>query len=148
MYMTTQKTMWGKRLLMFSFFLGLTISLDLLVQMLQFDVRCIPLILRNVLHTHNMYFRPMENFLEVSEVQKIWKTQHFLQLFCYLQILFEVSIKLQKPPSCRVFIHKNVSVHVIGPEMFSTYFLEQGEHVTYPQHDIICHRSGSNAIAK
>ena len=37
------------------FFLGLAISLDLLVQMLQFDVRCIPLILRNVLHTHKKY---------------------------------------------------------------------------------------------
>ena len=54
-----------------SFFLGLTISPDLLVQSLQFNVRCVTLILRNVLHTHNMYFRPMENFLEVSEVQKI-----------------------------------------------------------------------------
>ena len=76
-YMTTQKTMWGKRLLMFSFFLGLAISLDLLVQMLQFDVRCMSLILRNVLHTHNMYFRSMENFLETSEVQKIHEKQHF-----------------------------------------------------------------------
>ena len=138
----------GAKCSLWAVFLGLMISPDLFVQSLQFDVRCLTLILRNVLHTHNMYFRPMENFLEVSEVQKIWKTQHFLQFFCYLQILFGVSIKSQKPPSCRVFIHNNVSVHVMGPNVLSTYSLEQGEHVTYPQYDTICHRSGSNAIAK
>ena len=31
--------------------------------------------------------------------------------------------------------------------MFLTYSQEQGEQVPYPQHDIICHRSGSDAIS-
>ena len=46
-----------------------------------FDVRCIPLILENVLHTHNMYYRPIENFLEASEVQKIMKISIFYNIF-------------------------------------------------------------------
>ena len=46
-----------------------------------FDVRCISLILENVLHTHNMYCRPIENFLEASEVQKIMKISIFYNIF-------------------------------------------------------------------
>ena len=46
-----------------------------------FDVRCISLILGNVLHTHNMYCRPIENFLEASEVQKIMKISIFYNIF-------------------------------------------------------------------
>ena len=46
-----------------------------------FDVRCISLILGDVLHTHNMYCRPIENFLESSEVQKIMKNSIFYNIF-------------------------------------------------------------------
>ena len=46
-----------------------------------FDVRCIPLILENVLHTHTMYYGPIENFLEASEVQKIMKISIFYNIF-------------------------------------------------------------------
>ena len=46
-----------------------------------FDVRSIPLILKNVLHTHIMYFRPIENFLEASEVQKVMKNSIFYNIF-------------------------------------------------------------------
>ena len=46
-----------------------------------FDVRRILLILENVLHTHNMYYRPIENFLDASEVQKIMKNSIFYNIF-------------------------------------------------------------------
>ena len=46
-----------------------------------FDVRCIPLILGYVLHTHNMSCRPIENFLEASELQKIMKNSIFYNTF-------------------------------------------------------------------
>ena len=46
-----------------------------------FDVRCTPLILGNVLQTHNMYCRTVENFLEASEVQKIMKNSIFYNIF-------------------------------------------------------------------
>ena len=58
--------------------------------------------------------------------------QQFLLHFWYLQTPFGVSIKLQKLPSFRVFLPKNVFTHVNGLKMFSTYSLDQGEHVTYP----------------
>ena len=35
---------------------------------------------------------------------------------------------------------------IIDLKMFSTCFLDQVEHVTYPQHHMICHRSVSNAV--
>ena len=47
--------------------------------------------------------------------------QHILLHFRYLQTPFGVSIKLQKPPSFRVFLQKIVFMHVIGAKMFSTY---------------------------
>ena len=72
--------------------------------------------------------------------------QHFLLHFWYLQTPFGVSIKLQKLLSFHVFLPKNVFMHVIDLKMFSTCFLNQGKHVTYRQHDIICHRSISNAV--
>ena len=61
-----------------------------------FDVRCIPLILENVLHTHNMYCRPIENFLENSEVQKIMK----ISIFYYI-------VGTYKLPLERVSNYKN-----------------------------------------
>ena len=72
--------------------------------------------------------------------------QHFLLHFWYLQTPFGVSIKLQKLPSSIVFLPKNIFMHVTGPKTFSTYSLDQGEQNTYPQDDMICHRSVSNAI--
>ena len=72
--------------------------------------------------------------------------QHFLLHFWYIQTPFGVSIKLQKLPSFHVFLPKNVFMHVIDLKMFSTCSLDQGEHVTYPQHHMICHRSVSNAV--
>ena len=60
------------------------------------------------------------------------ENQQFLLHFWYLQTPFGVSIKLQKLPSFRVFLPKNVFTHVNGLKMFSTYPLDQGEHVTYP----------------
>ena len=84
-------------------------------------MRCTSLILENVLHAHNMCCRPIENFLEASEVQKNHEKQHFLHYFWYLLTPFRVSIKLQKLPSFRVFLQKNIFMHDIGPEMFSKY---------------------------
>ena len=48
-------------------------------------------------------------------------------------------MKLQKLPSFHVFLPQNVFMHVIDLKMFSTCSLDQGKHVTYPQHDVICH---------
>ena len=59
---------------------------------------------------------------------------------------FGVSIKLQKLPSFHVFLPQNVFMHVIDLKMLSTCSLDQGEHITYPQHYIICHRSVSFAV--
>ena len=49
------------------------------------------------------------------------ENQQFLLHFWYLQTPFGVSIKLQKLPSYRAFLLKNIFMHVIGPEIFSTY---------------------------
>ena len=91
----------------------------------------ISLIFENVLHTHNMYFRPIENFLEAFEVQKVLKNSNFTA-FLVSTNSFGVSIKLQKLSSSRVFLQKIILMHAIGPKMFSTYSLDQREHVTYP----------------
>ena len=37
-------------------------------------------------------------------------------------------------------------MYAIGPKMFPKCSWDQGEHVTYPQRGMICHRSVSNAI--
>ena len=86
-------------------------------------MRSIPLILENVLHTHNMYFRPIENFLEAFEVQKVLKNSNFTE-FLVSTNSFGVNIKLQKLSSSRVFLQKIILMHAIGPKMFSTYSLD------------------------
>ena len=54
-----------------------------------FDVRSIALILENLLNTHNMYFRPVENFLEASEVQKVMKSSIFYYISGTYKLLLE-----------------------------------------------------------
>ena len=90
-------------------------------------------------------YLPQKNFTAWKS-SKNHEKQHFLLHFWYIQTPFGVSIKLQKLLSFHVFLPKNAFMHVIDLQMFSTCSLDQGEHVTYPQHDMICHRSVSNAV--
>ena len=69
-------------------------------------MRCVPLILENVLHTQNVCVRRIENFLQASENKVFAKNPHILSLkFCqaseYSIILSEFLAKTLTSETCR-----------------------------------------------
>ena len=96
-----------------------------------FDVRCIPLILENVLHTHNMVFRPTENFLAASEGPTFVKISTFYHVFGASTPPSRVSIKYQKRSSLRFLLQKIISGYHTGSKITSVYSLDLREHVRY-----------------
>ena len=111
-----------------------------------FDVRCISLILENVLHTHNMVFRPTENFLAASEGPTFVKISTFYHVFGASTPPSRVSIKYQKRSSLRFLLQKIISGYHTGSKITSVYSLDLREHVRYPQRLTNCHRTLSKAI--
>ena len=122
------------------------ISSDWCVGWTWFDVRCIPLILENVLHTHNMVFRPTQNFLAASEGPTFVKISTFYHVFGASTPSSRVSIKYQKRSSLRFLLQKIISGYHTGSKITSVYSLDLREHVRYPQHLTNCHRTLSKAI--
>ena len=116
------------------------ISSDWCVGWTWFDVRCIPLILENVLHTHNMVFWPTENFLAASEGPTFVKISTFSHVFGAFTPPSRVSIKYQKRSSLRFLLQKIISGYHTGSKITSVYSLDLREHVRYPQHLTNCHR--------
>ena len=124
------------------------ISSDWCVGWTWFDVRCIPLILENVLHTHNMVFRPTENFLAASEGTTFVKISTFYHVFGASTPPSRVSIKYQKRSSLRFLLQKIISGYHTGSKITSVYSLDLREHVRYPQHLTNCHRTLPKAIRR
>ena len=58
-----------------------------------------------------------------------------------------MSIKLQKSPLLHVCAEKIFSSNDIGPKLLYMNSLDPREHVTYPQHLVVCNRNDSNAIS-
>ena len=100
----------------------------------------------SVLHTHNMVFRPTENFLAASEGPTFVKISTFYHVFGASTPPSRVSIKYQKRSSLRFLLQKIISGYHRGSKITSVYFLELTEHVRYPQHCTNCHRTLSKAI--
>ena len=124
------------------------ISSDWCVGWTWFDVRCISLILENVLHTHNMVFRPTENFLAASEGPTFVKISTFYHVFGASTPPSRVSIKYQKRSSLRFLLQKIISGYHTGSKITSVYSLDLREHVRYPQHLTNCHRTLPKAIRR
>ena len=70
------------------------------------------LIQADLLDTHNVYTRPLENFLEPSEVVDLAKIEYISEIDADSQS-FGVSIKLQKLPFFHVFLSQNVCMKVL-----------------------------------
>ena len=104
------------------------ISSDWCVGWTWFDVRCIPLILENVLHTHNMVFRPTENFLAASEGPTFVKISTFYHVFGASTPPSRVSIKYQKRSSLRFLLQKIISGYHTGSKITFVYSLDLREH--------------------
>ena len=64
----------------------------------------------NFLDTHHVTIRPVENFLQLSELQKVTKNRYFTQIFAS-KIEYWVIIKFDKWPSYDVMQHKSGLVH-------------------------------------
>ena len=122
------------------------ISSDWCVGWTWFDVRCIPLILENVLHTHNMVFRPTENFLASSEGTTFVKISTVYHVFGASTPPSRVSIKYQKRSSLRFLLQKIISGYHTGSKITSMYSLDLREHVRYPQHLMKWYRNFSKVI--
>ena len=92
------------------------------------------------------YILTPKTFYSLEKFQKSWKTALFTTFLVPTNSLWSEYQITKTTILSRFPSKKNVFMHFIDLKMFSTYSLDQGEHVTYPQYHVICHRIFSNAI--
>ena len=100
----------------------------------------------DLVHTHNMVVRRIENFLQASKGPTFMKISTFYTVFGTFTHPSRGSTKYQKLPPFSFLFKIIGSVGHMGPKLFSMTSLHPREHVRYPQHVMKCYRTVSKAI--